>query len=44
MALPEHILLLYGYVLLFAWVLVEQLGIPLPAAPVLLAAGRQRNA
>lgn len=39
MALPEHILLLYGYVLLFAWVLVEQLGIPLPAAPVLLAAG-----
>jgi membrane protein DedA with SNARE-associated domain/rhodanese-related sulfurtransferase len=39
MALPEHILLLYGYVLLFAWVLVEQFGIPLPAAPVLLAAG-----
>jgi len=39
MALPEHILLLYGYLLLFAWVLVEQLGIPLPAAPVLLAAG-----
>ena len=39
MALPEHILLLYGYVLLFAWVLVEQLGIPLPATPVLLAAG-----
>ncbi len=39
MALPEHILLLYGYFLLFAWVLVEQLGIPLPATPVLLAAG-----
>jgi membrane protein DedA with SNARE-associated domain/rhodanese-related sulfurtransferase len=39
MALPEHILLLYGYFLLFAWVLVEQLGIPLPAMPVLLAAG-----
>ena len=39
MALPEHILLTYGYLLLFAWVLVEQLGIPLPAAPVLLAAG-----
>ncbi len=39
MALPTHILLLYGYLLLFAWVLVEQLGIPLPAAPVLLAAG-----
>jgi len=39
MALPEHILLLYGYALLFVWVLVEQLGIPLPATPVLLAAG-----
>jgi len=39
MALPEHFLLVYGYVLLFAWVLVEQLGIPLPATPVLLAAG-----
>jgi len=39
MALPTHILLVYGYLLLFAWVLVEQLGIPLPAAPVLLAAG-----
>jgi membrane protein DedA with SNARE-associated domain/rhodanese-related sulfurtransferase len=39
MALPTHILLTYGYFLLFAWVLVEQLGIPLPATPVLLAAG-----
>jgi len=39
MALPEHILLLYGYLLLFAWILVEQFGIPLPATPVLLAAG-----
>src|ERR1035437_947345 len=39
MALPTHILLVYGYILLFAWVLVEQLGIPLPATPVLLAAG-----
>jgi membrane protein DedA with SNARE-associated domain/rhodanese-related sulfurtransferase len=39
MALPIHILLTYGYLLLFAWVLVEQLGIPLPATPVLLAAG-----
>ena len=39
MALPTHILLTYGYVLLFIWVLVEQLGIPLPATPVLLAAG-----
>src|ERR1700733_7510030 len=39
MELPTHILLTYGYVLLFAWVLVEQVGIPLPATPVLLAAG-----
>ena len=30
---------MYGYLILFAWVLVEQLGIPLPAAPVLLTAG-----
>jgi membrane protein DedA with SNARE-associated domain/rhodanese-related sulfurtransferase len=39
MELPTHILLMYGYLLLFAWVMVEQLGIPLPATPVLLAAG-----
>jgi membrane protein DedA with SNARE-associated domain/rhodanese-related sulfurtransferase len=39
MALPTHFLLIYGYLLLFTWVLVEQFGIPLPAAPVLLAAG-----
>lgn len=39
MALPTHILILYGYLLLFAWVLVEQLGLPLPATPVLLSAG-----
>lgn len=39
MELPTHILLTYGYLLLFAWVLIEQLGIPLPATPVLLAAG-----
>jgi membrane protein DedA with SNARE-associated domain/rhodanese-related sulfurtransferase len=39
MSLPEHILLVYGYYLLFGLVLVEQLGAPLPATPVLLAAG-----
>ncbi len=39
MELPTHVLLMYGYLLLFAWVLVGQLGIPLPATPVLLAAG-----
>ncbi len=32
-------LLQHGYTLLFAWVLVEQLGLPVPAAPLLLAAG-----
>jgi membrane protein DedA with SNARE-associated domain/rhodanese-related sulfurtransferase len=39
MALPEHILITYGYLLLFAWVLVGQLGIPLPATPIVMAAG-----
>ena len=39
MALPTHVLLMYGYLLLFAWVLVEQIGIPLPATPIILAAG-----
>jgi len=39
MELPTHILLTYGYLLLFAWVVIEQLGIPLPATPILLAAG-----
>lgn len=32
--LTEH-----GYLILFAWVFAEVLGVPLPAAPVLLAAG-----
>jgi membrane protein DedA with SNARE-associated domain/rhodanese-related sulfurtransferase len=39
MELSSHILLTYGYLLLFCWVLIEQFGIPLPATPVLLAAG-----
>ena len=39
MELPTHFLITYGYLLLFAWVLIEQLGIPLPATPVVLAAG-----
>ena len=30
---------LHGYTLLFFWVLAEQAGLPLPAAPLLLAAG-----
>jgi membrane protein DedA with SNARE-associated domain len=32
-------LLKHGYTLLFGWVLGEQLGLPIPSAPVLLAAG-----
>ncbi len=32
-------LLHHGYTLLFAWVLAEQLGLPIPASPVMLAAG-----
>ncbi len=39
MELPTHVLLMYGYLLLFGWVLVGLLGFPLPATPVLLAAG-----
>ena len=39
MALPTDILLMYGYLLIFSWVLVEQLGLPLPSVPLLLAAG-----
>lgn len=29
----------YGYWILFGWVLLEQLGIPLPSTPILIAAG-----
>jgi membrane protein DedA with SNARE-associated domain len=29
----------HGYLVLFVWVLVEQLGLPLPSVPILLAAG-----
>lgn len=32
-------LLQHGYVVLFAWVFAEQVGLPLPAIPVLLGAG-----
>ena len=39
MELPIHILLAHGYSVLFAWVLAEQLGAPLPATPLILAAG-----
>jgi membrane protein DedA with SNARE-associated domain/rhodanese-related sulfurtransferase len=39
MELPTHILLTYGYLLLFAWILAGQSNLPLPATPILLAAG-----
>jgi membrane protein DedA with SNARE-associated domain/rhodanese-related sulfurtransferase len=39
MELTTHILLTYGYLLLIVWVLAEQLGVPLPSAPLLAAAG-----
>ncbi len=29
----------YGYLVLFGWVLLEQLGVPLPSTPILLTAG-----
>ena len=29
----------YGYSILFLWVLIEQLGVPIPSVPLLLAAG-----
>jgi len=33
------VLLRYGYLVVFGWVFAEQIGLPLPAVPVLLAAG-----
>jgi membrane protein DedA with SNARE-associated domain/rhodanese-related sulfurtransferase len=32
-------LLKYGYLILFAWVLLEQIGIPVPSVPLILTAG-----
>jgi hypothetical protein len=32
-------LIRHGYAVLFGWVLLEQLGLPIPAAPLLVAAG-----
>ncbi|MGH9617292.1 MAG: VTT domain-containing protein [Acidobacteriaceae bacterium] len=34
-----HLFLHYGYWILFGWVLAEQMGVPLPSSPILLAAG-----
>lgn len=34
-----HFLFQHGYIVLFVWVLAEQIGLPLPAVPFLFAAG-----
>src|SRR5438132_2107103 len=34
-----QVLVQYGYVVLFAFVLVEQIGLPIPSVPVLLGVG-----
>lgn len=34
-----HFFVQYEYLVLFSWVLLEQFGVPLPSAPLLLAAG-----
>ena len=34
-----HILVQYGYLVVFVWVLTEQIGLPIPAFPLLLSAG-----
>jgi len=39
MASVSQLFIHYGYALLFVWVLLEQLGLPAPTAPLLLAAG-----
>ncbi len=39
MELPTHLLLLHGYWLIFFWVFLCLLGMPIPVTPVLLSAG-----
>jgi membrane protein DedA with SNARE-associated domain len=36
---PIQFLIQHGYILLFAWVLIEQIGLPVPALALLIAAG-----
>ncbi len=36
---PIDVLVRHGYVVVFGWVSAEQIGLPIPAVPVLLAAG-----
>jgi len=39
MSLHVQFLIQYGYALLFGWVFAEQMGLPIPSIPILLAAG-----
>jgi membrane protein DedA with SNARE-associated domain len=39
MSEPVHFLLRHGYAVVFLWVFAEQIGLPIPSAPLLLAAG-----
>ena len=39
MHFTSQLFLDYGYWIVFGWVLVEQLGVPLPSSPILLTAG-----
>jgi membrane protein DedA with SNARE-associated domain len=39
-----HFLARHGYLVLFAWVLAEQLGVPLPSTPFIIAAGALAHA
>lgn len=39
MAPGAQFVLSHGYAALFVWVLLSQLGLPLPAAPMLIAVG-----
>ena len=39
MAESLQFLIDYGYIVVFVWVLLDQLGLPIPAIPLMLAAG-----
>jgi membrane protein DedA with SNARE-associated domain/rhodanese-related sulfurtransferase len=39
MALSTHILVTHGCLVVFVWVLMEQFGVPVPSAPLLVAVG-----
>ncbi|MCI0352198.1 MAG: VTT domain-containing protein [Acidobacteriales bacterium] len=41
---PTAFLIQHGYVVIFAWVFLDQIGLPLPSLPILLAAGAMAGA